>query len=329
MKTSIFKKPLVKILLGSLLGLAMSVNAQTKWDLPNAYPVSLYITENLFHLAGELEKATGGQLKVTVHPGASLFPANNIKRAVRSGQAQMGELIMSLHGNENPLYGLDSVPFLATGYKDSYKLWQVSREATEKMLDKEGLKLLYAIPWPPQGLYSKMPITKMADLKGTKWRAYNPATSKIAELVGAQPVTVQMIDLAQALATGSINTMMTSAATGVDIKVWESMKYYYEVDAWLPKDILIVNKKAFESLDKKTQDTLVKQAAEAEKRGWKLSEERNKVTLDILRKNGMVAEKPSKQLREELIRNVGDVMTKDWLAAMGGEGNSIIQNFKK
>jgi TRAP-type C4-dicarboxylate transport system substrate-binding protein len=329
MKTSIFRKPLAKILLGTLLGFAITVNAQTKWDLPNAYPASLYITENLFHLAGELEKATGGQLKVTVHPGASLFPANNIKRAVRAGQAQMGELIMSLHGNENPLYGLDSVPFLATGYKDSYKLWQVSREATEKMLDKEGLKLLYAIPWPPQGLYSKTPITKIADLKGMKWRAYNPATSKIAELVGAQPVTVQMIDLAQALATGSINSMMTSAATGVDIKVWESMKYYYEVDAWLPKDILIVNKKAFESLDKKTQDTLVKQAAEAEKRGWKLSEERNKVTLEILRKNGMIAEKPSAQLKEELVRQVGDVMTKDWLAAMGGEGNSIIQNFKK
>ncbi len=249
----------------ALLGFSsIGVNAQTKWDLASAYPVSNFHTENLQQLAVDVKKATGGKLKIVVHPNGSLFPANGIKRGVQTGQAQMGEVLISVLANENPIFGVDSIPFLATSYKDSEKLWKLSKNATEAALQKQGLKVVYAVPWPPQGLYSKNPINSGADMKGLKWRAYNPA-SKIAELVAAQPVTVQVADLVQAMAAGTINSMMTSGATGVDIKVWESLKYYY---------VLMVNQKAFDALDKPTQAALLKACAEAEKRGTKFQKKR-------------------------------------------------------
>ena len=195
MSVKIFQNP--KLWIVTLFGFCVfSAQAQTKWDLASAYPVSNFHTENLQQLAADVEKATGGSLKIVVHPNGSLFPANGIKRAVQTGQAQMGEVLISVLANENPIFGVDSIPFLATSYKDSQKLWKLSKNATESALQKQGLKVLYAVPWPPQGLYSKNPINSGADMKGLKWRAYNPATSKIAELVGAQPVTVQVADLA-------------------------------------------------------------------------------------------------------------------------------------
>lgn len=318
-------KAILAFLFAIALGLAQ---AQTKWDLASAYPVSNFHTQNLQTLAADIEKATNGKLKIVVHPNGSLFPANGIKRAVQTGQAQMGELLVSSLANENPIFGVDSIPFLATSYKEAAKLWALSKEPIEKALQKQGIKVLYAVPWPPQGLYSKNPITSGADLKGLKWRAYNPATSKIAELVGAQPITVQVADLAQALATGTVNAMMTSGSTGVDIKVWESLKYYYEIDAWLPNNILMVNQKDFDSLDKPTQAILVKLSAEAQKRGWEVSEKKNKSDKEILAKNGMTVGPPSPALKNDLDR-VGRIMVAEWIRSAGEEGQKIITTFKK
>ena len=170
------------------LGLACGVaSAQTKWDLPTAYPVSNFHTENIVEFAADVDKATGGKLKIQVHANASLFKAPEIKRAVQGAQAQAGEMLWVNYENENALFGIDGVPFLATSYGDAMKLWKASRKPLEEQLAKQGLKVLFSVPWPPQGIYSKRPINSAADMKGLKWRAYSPATARIAELVGAQP----------------------------------------------------------------------------------------------------------------------------------------------
>lgn len=310
------------------LAMSTAASAQTKWDLPTGYPVTNLHTENLQKLADDVDKATGGKLKITIHPNGSLLKANEIKRGVQTGQVQMGEILMSLLANENPVFGVDAVPFLATSYGDGYKLWQASRATTDKVLDKQGMKLLYAVAWPPQGLYANKPINSVADMKGLKWRAYNPATSKIAELVSAQPVTIQAADLAQALATGTVNSFMSSGATGVDTKVWESVKYFYTVDAWLPKNILVVNKKAFAALDKPTQDIVLKAVADAEKRGWQVSEQKTKEYLEVLAKNGMTVQAPSPQLKSDL-QKVGQVMIDDWAKSASDDGKTILDGYKK
>ena len=315
-------------------GFALAANlagpaaAQTKWDLPSAYPATNFHTENLQQFANEVEKASGGKLKIQLHPNASLFKAPEIKRAVQGNQAQAGEILLVNYENEDPLYGVDGIPFLATSYADSFKLYKASRKALEDKLAKQGMMLLYTVPWPPQGIYTKRTLASVADMKGLKWRAYSPATAKIAELVGAQPVTIQAAELSQALATGAVTAFMTSGATGYDSKVWEQVKFFYDTQAWLPKNLVIVSQKAFDALDKPTQEAVLKAAAEAETRGWKVSEEKTKFYLEQLTKNGMKVEAPSAQLKADM-KKVGDAMIADWVKQAGADGQAVLDAFRK
>ena len=318
------------VALAAALGLVLAwpALAQTKWDLPTAYPANNFHTENLAQFATDVDKASGGKLKIQLHPNASLFKAPEIKRAVQGGQAQAGEILLVNFENEDPLYGLDGIPFLATSYAESLKLYKASRKALDDKLAKQGMKLLFTVPWPPQGIYTKRTLNSVADMKGLKWRAYSPATSKIAELVGAQPVTVQAAEVSQALATGVIDSYMSSGATGYDSKTYESIKNWYDTQAWLPKNAIIVNQKAFDALDKPTQAALLKAAAEAETRGWKLSEEKNGWYVDQLKQKGMTIIKPSEQLTADL-RKVGNVMLAEWQRKAGDEGKKVIDAYRQ
>ena len=316
------------MLAAASLSLAGTALAQTKWDLPAAYPASNFHSVNLTTFAAEVDKATGGKLKITVHANASLFKAPEIKRAVQGGQAQAGEILMANFQNEWQIYGSDGLPFLASSYDDSMKLYRAQKPLLEKKLADQGLMLLYSVAWPPQGIYSKKPINSAADLKGSKWRAYSPMTARIGELVGAQPVTVQAAELSQALATGVVEANMTSGATGVDSKLFEHLKYYYDVQAWLPKNAVIANRKSFEALDKPTQDALLKAAAAAEARGWAESRKVNEDTLATLKKNGMEVLPGSPQLRADM-KKVGETILKEWLDKSGAEGKQVLDTYNR
>lgn len=321
--------PATALALALACGLSITpAMAQTKWDLAAAYPATNFHSENMAQLASDVDKATSGKLKITLHANAALFKAPEIKRAVQGGQAQMGEILLANFQNEWQLFGTDGLPFLATSYDDSKKLYQAQKPFLEKKLAEQGMVLLYAVAWPPQGIYTKKPVNAAADLKGIKWRAYSPATSRIAELVGAQPVTVQAAEFSQALATGVVESTMTSGATGVDSKLYEHLKYYYDTQAWLPKNAVIVNKKAFDALDKPSQDALLKAGADAEARGWAASQKVNTETLEKLKANGMQVLPPSAQLKADMAK-VGDAMLKEWLDKAGPDGKALIDAYSK
>jgi TRAP-type transport system periplasmic protein len=309
-------------------GLVGTAAAQTKWDLPAAYPANNFHTENLTQFAADVDKATGGKLKITVHANASLFKAPEIKRAVQGGQAQIGEILLVNYQNEWQIFGVDGLPFLADSYGEAMKLYKAEKPILEKKLAEQGLMLLYTVAWPPQGIYVKKPINSAADLKGVKWRAYSPATARIAELVGAQPVTVQAAELSQAMATGVIESYMSSGSTGYDTKTYEHIKYWYDTQAWLPKNAVLVNKAAFDALDKPTQAALLKAGADAETRGWALSEQKNGEYIELLKKNGMTIMAPPPQLKADM-KKVGETMLKEWLDKAGPEGQAVVDAYKK
>jgi TRAP-type C4-dicarboxylate transport system substrate-binding protein len=275
-----------------------------------------------------VDRLSGGKLKITVHPNASLFKAPEIKRAVQGGQAQLGEILLVNFQNEWQIFGADGIPFLADSYDEAVKLWRVQRPMLEKKLAEQGMVVLYAVPWPPQGIYVNKPINSAADLKGVKWRAYSPSTARIAELVGAQPVTVQAAELTQAMATGVVQSYMSSGSTGFDTKTYEHIKYWYDTQAWLPKNAVIMNKRAFDALDKPTQDAVLKAAADAEVRGLAASKRANGETLDKLRANGMQILPPSAQLKADMAK-VGDVMVREWLEKSGAEGKQLVDAFRR
>jgi TRAP-type C4-dicarboxylate transport system substrate-binding protein len=305
-----------------------AATAQTKWNLPAAYPADNFHSENLVAFAKDVAAGSSGKLEITVHPNASLFKAPEIKRAVQTGQAQVGEVLISLHENEDPVFGVDVVPFLATSFADAKKLWAASRPAVEKKLAAQGLVVLFAVPWPPQGIYAKKDLNTIDDMKGLKWRAYNAGTSRIADIVGAQPVTIQAAELPQALATGTVNAFMTSGATGYDSKAWETMSHFYDTQAWLPKNVTFMNKAAFDALDKPTQDAVMKAAAAAETRGWKMAEEKTNWYVDQLKSRGMKVQPPGATLRDGL-KKVGDQLTTDWQKKAGADGEALIAAYRK
>jgi len=316
------------IVAAALATLAGAAAAQTKWDLPAAYPANNFHTENLMQFAADVDKASAGKLKITVHANAALFKAPEIKRAVQGGQAQMGEILLVNFQNEWQLYGLDGLPFLADSYDAAFKLYKAQKPALEKKLGEQGMMLLYTVPWPPQGIYVNKQIASAADLKGVKWRAYSPATARIAELVGAQPVTVQAAELSQAMATGVIESYMSSGSTGYDTKTYEYIKFWYDTQAWLPKNAVLVNKAAFEALDKPTQAAVLKAGADAETRGWAVSKTKNTEYIELLKKNGMTIVAPPAKLTADM-KKVGDTMLKEWLDKAGPEGQAVVDAYKK
>jgi TRAP-type transport system periplasmic protein len=312
----------------SSIACAGLAQAQTQWDLPTGYGANTFQTQNVAQFAKEVEQMTGGKLKITLHPGGSLFKQPEIKRAIQSGLAPAGEFIISGLSNENPLFGVDSIPFLATSYADSKRLYEAAKPVQAKVLARQGIKMLFSVPWPGQSLYSVKPINSAADFKGTKMRAYNPATTKIAQLLGASPVTIQLPELSQALATGVADNFLTSSASGADGKLYEQVKYFYPVNGWLPRNVTAVSQRAFDELDAATQAAVMKAAAAAEQRGWAASEKVDVDSIAVLKANGVTIAQPSDSVKKALLA-IGETMTNEWLASAGEDGKAIIDAYRK
>ncbi len=309
------------------LFLTSASNAGEKWDMPMAYSATNFHSQNGVMFADAVRIATGGEIDITVHPGGSLFKGGEIKKAIQTGQVPIGERLLSGHQNESLIFGTDSIPFLATSYADSDKLWKHLRPELEKILDKQGLVLLYAVPWPSQGLYFNKEINSVADTKGIKFRSYNNSTARIAELMGMLPVQVEAAELSQALATGVASSFVSSGATGYDRKVWEHLSHFYEVNAWLPRNYVMVNKKTWNKLSEKNRNIIMGVAKMAEAAGTARSEQLSGWYLTQLAANGMTVTKAQGQLRTDL-ESIGKTMSDEWIANAGSVGKKIIDGFK-
>lgn len=306
--------------------LAASAAHAEKWDMPMAYADSNYHTQNGKAFAEAVNVATGGALEIVIHGGGSLFKGNEIKRAIQTGQAPIGERLLSAHQNENAVFGFDSVPFLATSFEDADKLWQAARPTIEKILSDQNLVLLYAVPWPPQGMYFNKDINGVGDMAGLKFRAYNAATSRLAELAGMLPVQIEAAELTQALATGVAEAFISSGSTGYDRKVWEHLSHFYEVNAWLPRNYVFVNKHAWEELDESTRNIVRGMAMLAERAGTAKAQQLTDWYVAQLAANGMTVQVAGEQLRSDL-EAIGVTMTEEWLSVAGAEGKAIVDAF--
>lgn len=324
-----------KILLSILLYVLMLVGCgqenateTTVWDMPTPFVESVFHTQNIQLFAREIKQLTHGTLSIRVHAGASLYKHADIKQVVRSQQVPIGEILSSILSNENPIYQLDTLPFLATNYKQAQALWQASQAEIRSLLEKEGLILLFAVPWPPQGLYTKRKIRKIEDLKGLKVRSYNPILSRLIELAGGIPTTVQSPEIPQAFSTGMIEAMITSPSTGVSSQSWDYITFYYDIQAWIPKNMVFVNKKMFKALPDKTRTALLTAAQHAEERGWKMSQQETVEKTRILAEKGVIVLKPCENLQSGL-NKIGEKMATEWQIKAGEPGKRILENFEK
>ncbi len=321
---------LFKLLLSTITSVLLIANVSLaeKWDMALAYGAGNFHSANAAEFAKNVTEKSGGKLTIVTHPGGSLFKGGEIFRAVRTGQAQIGERFMSALGKEDPLLEVDSQPFLATSYDDAMKLYKASKPGIVKGLDEKGLVFLYAVPWPAQGLYSKKAINSVADLKGLKFRAYNSATIRIAELTGMAPTKIEAAEISQAFSTGAVESMITSPTTGKNSKIWENgVGYFYDIAAWFPKNMVIVNKDAWNKLDAATQKLIMNEAAIAERKGWDLSKKGNVADKKALANAGMKVGKVNSALQKHF-QKVGATMADEWKAKAGARGVSVLNAYK-
>lgn len=313
----------------STVGLmSLSTATAATWDMPTAYPEAEFHTKNIRLFAADVEKATGGSLKINIHSGQSLFKHPEIKRAVQTGQVQIAEMLMANLLNENPIFGADAVPFLASNYDESAKLWAAQKSLVEDALSKQGMRLLYVVPWPGQGFYTKKPIASVADLKGVKFRTYNSATASMAELMGSIPTIVEAVEIPQAFSTGVVDAMVTSGATGLRAKAWDFSTYYYDLNAWMPKNMVFVNERAWRGLSDAERKAVQAAADAAAKRGWEMSKEVSDSSSKELAANGMKVEAGSPELVKQL-KEIGAKMTTDWEKSAGADGTKVLQAYRK
>ncbi len=321
---------LFKLLISTITSVLLFANIALaeKWDMALAYGAGNFHSANAAEFAKNVTEKSGGKLTIVTHPGGSLFKGGEIFRAVRTGQAQIGERFMSALGKEDPLLEVDSQPFLATSYDDAMKLYKASKPEIVKGLDAKGLVFLYAVPWPAQGLYSKKAINSVGDLKGLKFRAYNSATIRIAELTGMAPTKIEAAEISQAFSTGAVESMITSPTTGKNSKIWENgVGYFYDIAAWFPKNMVIVNKDAWNKLDSATQKLVMNEAALAERKGWDLSKKGNVADKKALSNAGMKVGKVNSALQKHF-QKVGATMADEWKTKAGARGVSVLAAYK-
>lgn len=305
---------------------ATGVSAQ-KWDMPTPYNDTEFHTLNVKRFVEDAKRESGDQLNITVHANGALIKHPDILRAVSTGQVNIAEFLLGQFGNEDPVFAADNLPFVAAGWDNAWKFYQAQKPLLAKKLQARGLKLLYSVAWPGQGIYTKNPLKSVADLKGTKFRTYSPQTARLAELLGASPTVIQVPEVPQAFATGTISAMITSSATGTSTKAWEFVKNYYMTNAFHPKNVIVVNERAFNQLPDKVKKALLTAAAAAETRGWEFAKQREQAANKELAANGMTLHEPDAAMKAAF-RKVGDTMLAEWQKAAGADGEAIIKAYR-
>jgi TRAP-type C4-dicarboxylate transport system substrate-binding protein len=305
----------------------LPAHAQTKMDMPTPYSDGEFHTINVRQFAEEVKKASGGQIDINVHSNGSLIKHPDILRAVSTGQVPIAEFLLGQFGNEEAVFNADNVPFLAAGYDNAWKLYQAQKAVLTKKLEGRNLVLLYSVAWPGQGLYTKNPLKSVDDFKGVKFRTYSAYTARLAELLGASPTVIQVPEVPQAFATGTISAMITSSATGTATKSWEFVKNYYTTNAMHPKNVVVMNNRAYQALTAAQKKILADASAAAEKRGWDLSKQREQAANKMLADNGMTVHTPDAALMSALGK-AGDTIAAEWLKAAGADGEAIVKAYR-
>ncbi|WP_294610163.1 TRAP transporter substrate-binding protein [Roseovarius sp.] len=321
----------MKVISAAFFAASMVVAAPAlaeSWDMPTPYGDSTFHTVNIQQFAKDVEEATNGELTITVHSAGSLFPHPEIKNAVRSRQVPIGEFFLSRLSNEDLAYGLDSQPFLATNYEDAANLWAAQKPVISELMAAEGLMPLFSVPWPAQGLYTNGEIKTVDDLAGLRFRAYNASLEEFATAAKAAPVQIEASDIPQAFATGQVQAMITSPSTGANSKAWDFLSHYSPIDAWLPKNIVVVNKRVFDKLSPEAQSAVMDAAAAAETRGWDMSRAEAAEKTKVMADNGVAIVPPSAELTAGL-QAIGATMLENWKANASDSAMAILDAYQK
>ncbi|SEF96242.1 TRAP-type C4-dicarboxylate transport system, substrate-binding protein [Bosea lathyri] len=310
------------------VALTAPVLAQTSWTMASGYPESSFFTQNIREMIKEIEEKSRGKLKIDLRSNDSLIKLDAVKRAVQSGQIQIGEIRLGVYGNEAAMYNLDNIPGVATTFDQATKLTEAQAPFFDAMFKKNGMRAITYVAWPGQGFYTKQPLKSLADLKSQKLRIYSKQTQIMGEKLGMEALILPFAEVPQAFSTGMIQSLWTSAQTGTDVQVWDYVKHFTYTGTMHNKNAILVNERAFRALDDATQKVVVAAGETATKRGWELAKKASQEREDVLKSHGMtVAQSPKDVL--DAIEAAGKGMVTDWLGSASAEEKVVYENYRK
>jgi TRAP-type C4-dicarboxylate transport system substrate-binding protein len=301
--------------------------AQARWQMAVPYPDGNFHTRNIREWLAELEASSKGRINVQLHSNGSLLGMPAIKRGVQQGQVQMGEILLTAYSNEEPMFDADAIPFLVDDFAAAKRLSDLQKPYIEARLERQGLMLLYSVPWPAAGFYTNAPLDSMDVLKGSRFRTYSPMTNRFAALVSATPTLVQVAELAQAFATGVVQVQVTSAQTGVDTSAWDYCRVFTPTGFTMTKNAVFVSRRAFQALSPEDQAMVRATAAQAEERGYRYAEESDKAAVARLAEKGMAIGRIAPAVMEEL-KKISATMANEWVEKTGADGRRLLAAYR-
>jgi TRAP-type C4-dicarboxylate transport system substrate-binding protein len=300
----------------------------TRWRMPTSELLETISGRSLQKFADDVRTATDGKLVITVHPAGALVPRSAVKEAVQQGSVEIGETRIWIHERDDPLYGLDALPFLVTNFTDARRLWEAQKPLLERRFASAGLIALFAIPESPHGLFAIKDVNSLADMKRMKIRALGEGPRRLTELAGAQPVALPDEELRSARERGTINAFLSNSVTGAGMGAWEWASHYVDLRMSLPKHVVLVNRAAWDSLDETTRTQIMDKATRIQLAGWSETEAQTRIALETLARNGVKVKRPLLALDAEL-SELGRKLLGEWLAKAGADGQSMVDTYRR
>lgn len=315
---------LASAVVGATLALASGPALAVDWIMASGYSEDNFHTKNIRAFIADVEKTTS--VKINLNSNDSLIKLDAIKTAVQRGQVPIGEIRLGVYGNEDPMYILAGLPFIASNYSEAWMLKDLQKAYFADKFAKDGMRILYYTPWPGQGFYTKTPVASTDDFKGKKLRIYSTATQKMGEMLGFNATILPFAEIPQAFSTGLIEALFTSPQTGIDIQAWDNTKYFTYAGAILSKNAVIVSEKYFAALSDADKAGILAAAAKAELRGWEMSAQTTSDQMKVLAKNGMTTSNAPPQVIDAM-KKIGVVMMDDWRKTASPEAAAVLDRY--
>ncbi|MEQ8862194.1 MAG: TRAP transporter substrate-binding protein [Thalassobaculum sp.] len=309
---------------GATLALASGPALAVDWIMASGYSEDNFHTKNIRAFIDEVGKTTS--VKINLNSNDSLIKLDAIKTAVQRGHVPIGELRLGVYGNEDPMYILAGLPFIASNYAEAWLLKDLQKSYFADKFAKDGMRILYYAPWPGQGFYTKFPVNSTEDFKAKKLRIYSIATQKMGEMLGFNATILPFAEVPQAFSTGLIEALFTSPQTGIDIQAWDNTSHFTYAGAILSKNAVIVSERYFSALSDADKAGILAAAAKAELRGWEMSAQTTSDQMKILAKNGMTTSNAPPQVIDAM-KKIGAVMMDDWRKTASPEAAAVLDRY--
>lgn len=306
-----------KTILAAIAGLSLTGGAalaDTKWDLSTAWGANNFHAESAIAFADAVREATDGSVDITVHLSGEIGVKITEKlAAVETGIVQMADMLLFLQAGDEPFLGVDTLPYLIQG-QDEMRTWlEVAGPTYDEIFARHNQKVLYYVPWPSPGVYTKQPIVSADDMNGQRIRAFNATSFTFLEKMGAAPVELPFGELAAAVAAGTVDGAATSTSTGVNSKLYQFTEHFNPLNWSMSPDAVTVNLDAWNALTDEERAAIEGLADEMEAGFWAASAGEDEAMTAVLVENGMTVSTADDSLTAKMAE-AGKAMWADFFA---------------